>query len=410
MVRGRKIRWWAFPGIVVPCAAALLQIGCPAPPPPPPIPTLAVPPPSAAGAPVPSASAEAKAPFLPERRDAAYLEPWSSPARTVIAAACKVVDKAQADASKRDASPPEDNPYRTPGAPECIPAAGGAWGLLQTVTGYDRNALNAVMQPACGSEADGGPCLYDAEISIVPVHVDAKGARASGAAIQARTFVDGGIGGSAKVFDFDGDGKDELILPFVSTILTFKGGKVTPYAPASGVSFTAVVDADRDGRPDLLLENPYAAGTTFFGCGKWYGHPLLDFQVETSLVAHALRDGTFTLDDDVTRGVAKTLCPEKPASIVVKDGAGKFHNGWIRDDVVCARLWGSMADVVVGELERDCKWPAEEDECAALFGARDNLVTDVCAGHDELVRWAKVTPPLALSATRSQENRDHGRD
>jgi hypothetical protein len=333
---------------------------------------------------------------LPELRESARLDPWKQPARTEIAAACKVIDKAQEAASKRDASPPADNPNLSTIAAGCIPAAGGAWGLVQTITGWQPNMLNAVMQPACGPGADGGLCLYDVELSIVPVHVSAKGARANGAAIQTTSLTEGGIVGSTGVFDLDGDGEDELLLPFdPSTILTFKDGKVTPYAAAAGRSFVGLVDADRDGRPDLLLNNPYASDAAFVSCGKRYGHPVLNFHVETSLIAHALPDGTFTADDDLTRRVAKTLCPEKPAKVVVKGGDGKLHNGWIRNNIVCARLWGATADAVIAELERDCKWP-QEDECEALFDARDNLLTDTCAGHDELVRWAKATPPLVL--------------
>lgn len=383
-----------FGALALPVMAVFFGVGCPAPPPSPP-PNVQIEPPPAVPTAVPTTapSASASAPVFPERRSAAVLAPWAPPSRS-SSAVCKVIHKAQEKASKSDASPPEEAPGAAPFPPPCFPtASGGAWGLIQSINGYHQNDLNAVMHPTCGPGTDAGPCLYDAELSFVPMHVSKQGAKASGTAVSLTTFSDGGV--QAEEFDFDGDGEEELILvEGAPTIWTSQGGKVSPYSPSKGLSFVRLVDADGDKRPDLLLANPYDASADLLRCGKWGGHPVLGFFVETSLIAHALPDGTFTTDDALTQRLAKTLCPSRPSPIVMRNG-GKFDHGWIRDNVVCARLWGASADEVVSELERDCKWPAEE-ECTALFDARDNGITDTCVGHEELVKWANVVPPIRL--------------
>jgi hypothetical protein len=137
-------------------------------------------------------------------------------------------------------------------------------------------------------------------------------------------------------FDYDGDGRDEIL---VRSSDWFNGARsegkmevlrasprgIEPYPV--GFRYTDAVDADGDGRPDLLDADYYHAVAP---CGldgvDLDGPPLL---------LHALADGKFSMSDEVARRWAVTQCPNAPAP--------PFRTPM---DAACGRLWGkSIADV-----------------------------------------------------------------
>lgn len=361
-----------------------------------PHPTMAAAPTTASGAATGESSAEpaktkprSKPPMLPA---------WKGPSLPDSHAACKAILAAQDTASRRDKKPPAGAIAASKHAMPCLPAGKGAWGLISTIVDFDRNRLNTVLDPSCGGP-DGNPCLYDAILSLTPVHVSDKGVKVTGMAFTAgRAGLTSNDSDQAGAYDLDGDGEEELLVALggAGQALTFRDGKVSVYAASKDIAFEGLVDADGDGRPDLLLVNLYHDGQDFLSCGKMRGNPVVGFAVDMPLVARSQLGGAFSLDDAESLAVARKSCPVKPEPIVVKDEHGQFDNGWIRENVVCARLWGVPAQTVIEALERDCRWPTKGGECDALFDARDNATTALCAGHDKLVEWARKVPPVTL--------------
>jgi len=160
------------------------------------------------------------------------------------------------------------------------------------------------------------------------------------------------------IFDYDGDGKDELILAHdqwengagtTSSVELLRGDgpreTVVPYDV--GFTFDGVQDADRDGRPDLLqatFQDPT-------GCGMsghtYYGAPLL---------VHSLRGGTFSMSDDVARRWAVSVCPTAlPAA-----------NATTSCDFAasCQRLWGRSKEEVNA-------WALAAPVCKEVVGCHD---------------------------------------
>jgi len=140
--------------------------------------------------------------------------------------------------------------------------------------------------------------------------------------------------------DYDGDGVPEVFLGSYEdgvegghsesgTIYTLSNGAVVTYAPIAalekrvpGIFFRAPRDVDGDGRMDLPTNAGVDLGaeTECFGKSDW---------TTPHFLAHALADGTFSLDDDVAKREAKKFCPAPPATL---DQPA---------DVLCARLWAS---------------------------------------------------------------------
>ncbi len=137
-------------------------------------------------------------------------------------------------------------------------------------------------------------------------------------------------------YDYDGDGRDELLVRTSSwqngggsnatmEVLRASPRGIEPYP--IGFHVTNAVDADHDGRPDLLDEDYFHAVAP---CGldgvDLYGPPLL---------VHALADGKFSMSDEVSRQWAVTQCPSTPTAPFAEPKVA-----------ACGRLWGkSAADV-----------------------------------------------------------------
>lgn len=116
-------------------------------------------------------------------------------------------------------------------------------------------------------------------------------------------------------------------------------------------TFDDVVDADADGRPDLLFDQRSEYGES---CDS--GFPLS--QTSPRYLGHALPDGTYSLDDEVALAYSRTICPKPPARARTVE------------DIWCARLWGVdeaalRRQVLAGCAKQECP-PTERMPCTHL--------------------------------------------
>lgn len=160
-----------------------------------------------------------------------------------------------------------------------------------------------------------------------------------------------------ELYDFDGDGEPEVhvgasyghegVSERSDALLTFKDGRIEPYAPAALYAFEAMRDVTGDGIPDLLMSEGLG-GTEQCGSGFPGDGNAMTF------IAHALPGGGFSNVDAEARAFAKATCPKRPASIKTLD------------DVQCARLWG----VTRAKLELQVRAQFTPWDCDAELAGR----------------------------------------
>ena len=132
--------------------------------------------------------------------------------------------------------------------------------------------------------------------------------------------------------DYDGDGNDEILVATSEwwngggsgeRLEVLKGvGAVGPYNV--GFRYDATLDADEDGRPDLLQSNYF--GTTCLG--------LADRPVNgVPILLHSLPNGQFSISDEVARRWAITRCPATPVAQDPSDEA-------CATNLSCQLIWG----------------------------------------------------------------------
>jgi hypothetical protein len=223
---------------------------------------------------------------------------------------------------------------------QCIRTQGGAWAIVLTKavltpqTDYDWTAEWLLDGDVALAHVDG-----TGAIAFAPVETQSQGGSANGDFANRQLFpslpnccdwVFGGLE-PLELYDFDGDGEPEVhvgasyghegVSEQSDALLTFKNGRIEPYAPAAKYGFEAMKDYTGDGIPDLSMSQPLSGtedcGSGFPGDGS--GH---------SFIAHALPDGGFSDDDAEARAFAKQRCPNRPTTL--ND----------LNDVLCARLWG----------------------------------------------------------------------
>jgi hypothetical protein len=204
------------------------------------------------------------------------------------------------------------------------------------------------------------------------------------------------LGRHTGMFDFDNDGVPEFFTPVPANVrtyepaarifVTFKKGAISPYPTGlpAGYLVDRVGDVDGDGRPDLHVRFELGKRTV---CQPGEDEPL-----RVELVAHALKDGTFTLDDPMTWAEARRRCPAMPATDAIF-GASPPPAPDPRDlsmaYVQCSRLRGKPAAAVVTELQAACKDSAGAARCAGP-----------CRHLADAIAVARFTPPLQLSDGR----------
>lgn len=270
----------------------------------------------------------------------------------------------------------------------CIPTHRGAWmvGLSDVKRGDDadsvRGTWTVVHSDASGARTTALPDVRTKELPPGSNYVCEIGLACLGLSEPLR-------------FDYDGDGEEELVVwgdgrihegeGFrFGSVWTFANNRVIPYAPAARLHTVEARDMTGDGRPDLFFESPFESVLE---------SPCSGFRYTESgprFIAHALRDGTFSVDDAAAEGVARKACPSLPSTIVVRrkengvelvDEAATFSN------VACARVWGVEANHLITMLDRDCRPSSPRGDCDAPSG---------CTYEAELRDWATRIPPLVL--------------
>lgn len=185
------------------------------------------------------------------------------------------------------------------------------------------------------------------------------------------------------ITDFDRDGAPEVVVrsgrPLDSSgtpewtyeVWTLKGAGIVPYAPAAKLKTVWLEDVDSDGIPELVVDpHDIQLGNSMYWSGA---------KRDWSLVAHAKPDGTFSLDDDVAKKYARSLCPARPSLRKALAGGPLCFAGVAH----CARLWSVDSSEIIAAFEAACREAGSENQLCEL---NQNA-------------WAKVAsakPPLAL--------------
>jgi hypothetical protein len=249
---------------------------------------------------------------------------------------------------------------------QCIKTQGGAWAIVLT---------KAVLTPRDDWDWT-GEWLLDGDVALAhvdgsgavafaPVETQSQGGRGNDDFANRQLFptlpnccdwVFGGLE-AIELYDFDGDGEPEVhvgasyghegVSERSDALLTFKNGRIEPYAPAAKYGFEAMKDLTGDGIPDLQMFEELIGtedcGSGFPGDGKGLG-----------FIAHALPGGSFSDVDAEARAFAKQLCPTRPAALNDVN------------DVLCARLWGG--DPAKLELQVRARFGPED--CDAMMAGR----------------------------------------
>jgi len=258
----------------------------------------------------------------------------------------------------------------------CQPAGLGSWAL----------ALKAL-----SASGDGAARKLHAEIDVARV---SEAGQTLASHFGSFEFSPGGLEISAlQIYDYDDDGKDELIVPYEVTavpsgmspphppsIWAFSDNGVTSYAKGPEVTAggASIEQLDFDMRPDIGGYGPYAA---------WFGADCGLKQCPSRLTgprffAHSLATGSFSQDDAAAKAALKRACPKKPESIVQAANAAQSAK-----NLVCARALGVSAEAVSTELTQ---------KHAALCG---DAVS--CPLASALEAWAKITPPIILEVDKA---------
>lgn len=202
-------------------------------------------------------------------------------------------------------------------------------------------------------------------------------------------------------YDYDGDGHDEVIVPyqvtahagaapahFPAAIWSFKQGAIVPYAKAPAVHGGAVIkQLDYDMRPDIGSYGPFVA---------WLGPDCGLAKCPTRITgplffAHSLESGGFSTTDGAARSALAHACKEKPKAIVAMKGSAADAKRTAHN-LVCARVHGVAASAITSELAAKQK---------ALCGGATSCPLDAA-----LHRWLDAAPPITLKAdTKSHAQR-----
>ncbi|MES1188575.1 MAG: hypothetical protein ABUL60_32470 [Myxococcales bacterium] len=261
----------------------------------------------------------------------------------------------------------------------CQPGGLGSWALaLKSVSG----------------KGEGAQRLHHLELEVA--RVDVEGARKS-QSFGTLDVAPGGFEVSAlQVYDYDDDGRDELIVPYElkatggatptypPVIWSFNDAGVQPYAKAPAVGGgVGIEQLDFDMRPDF---GTYGAFVAYLGedCGLKACPARL---TGPKLYWHSAPDGGFSDHDDATRNALKrAACQSKPASVVVEAGGG-LNAAQTAKNLVCARAYGVASDVIAAELT---------SKHAALCGDAAS-----CPLETTFQSWLKLPLPVELSQPAS---------
>jgi hypothetical protein len=231
---------------------------------------------------------------------------------------------------------------RLPRFGACQPGGLGSWAV----------ALKAV-----SGQGEGSARQHHLELDVVRVDVD--GTRKS-ASFGSLDVAPGGLElASLQVYDFDDDGRDELIVPYElkatggatpvypPPIWSFSDAGVSAYAKAPSVSGgIGIEQLDYDMRPDFGGYGPFVA---FLGadCGQ---KTCPGRVTGPKMYLHSTPDGAFTNADDASKNALKrAACQNKPVNIVI-EAAGGVNVAQTAKNLVCARVYGLATEALAAEL------------------------------------------------------------
>lgn len=252
----------------------------------------------------------------------------------------------------------------------------------------------AVALTAVSGKGEGAARQHHLELSVVRVDVDGNRKSTSMGRIDAAP---GGFELAAlQVYDYDDDGRDELIVPYElkatagaapsypPAIWSWNDAGVAAYAKAPPVSGgIGVEQLEFDMRPDFSSYGPFVA---FFGadCGLKTCPPRL---TGPKLFWHATPEGSFSDRDDASKSALKrTSCQSKPANVIIEAG-GSVNAVQTAKNLVCAKAYGATEEELVAQLVA---------KHAALCGEAAS-----CPLEDTLKAWAKLEPPTPLGTTKN---------
>lgn len=253
----------------------------------------------------------------------------------------------------------------------CSEADGGVWGVIAA--------------PPQGEPAYG---VLNLELAFLPferVGSASTPVHEALASISPGTTENPQLG--ASVFDYDGDHLPEIFISIDrrddheedGPCIPYEGRHETwllsvrragpsssaslvfvPVRPRPGATLLTVTDADRDGRPDFVIADPYELGST-----------VCTYEDAPAFLAHALPGGAFSLDDAAAQRFARTSCSDAEEPAV---------SPTLRA-VACARVLGATREAVERALRQRCGTPRARRSPG-------------CAALPELLRAAAVTPPV----------------
>ncbi len=185
-------------------------------------------------------------------------------------------------------------------------------------------------------------------------------------------------------FDFDGDGTNELVVTWSRTdlgkrsddvvkIFRYRDGAIGLYETGSKLPILAVDDKNGDGRPDLVAK-PFATMDPCSENQRLY--------TDAVFVAVSRANGTFDWDDPYSTERLRKACPAAPTSLTPADSDSEFAYR-LHTNVACARVWGRPEAEIVSGID-------------AALASKHPQRTSCTVSRDELVRAARVTPPITL--------------
>ena len=248
----------------------------------------------------------------------------------------------------------------------------------------------AVSLKAVAGKGEGAARQHHFELEVARIDVEGSRKTASFGSFDAAP---GGFElASLQVYDYDDDGRDELIVPyelkathgaapaFPPSIWSFSDAGVSAYAKAPSVSGgIGVEQLDFDMRPDF---GTYGAFLAYLGadCGAKTCPPRV---TGPKLFLHATPDGGFSDSDDAAKSALKRAsCQSKPASVVVEAG-GSLNAQQTAKNLVCAKAYGVASDVIAAELT---------SKHAALCGE-----ATTCPLATTFESWLKLPLPVELT-------------